>query len=112
MPSSMRSVRTTNPKSWKAMRAGRTPPTSHDLADMTLQTALLQGTRLLEAAGVAVPRLTAEVLLAHALHCERVYLYAHPERQLTEVDSIHHARYLQERLHGNTTHYITQRPEP
>jgi len=49
---------------------------------MTLQTALLQGTRLLEDAVIAVPRLTAEVLLSLALHCERVYLYAHPEREL------------------------------
>ena len=49
---------------------------------MTVQTALLQGTHLLEDAAVAVPRLTAEVLLCHALHAERVYLFAHPEQEL------------------------------
>jgi release factor glutamine methyltransferase len=78
---------------------------------MTAQTALLQGTRLLEDAGIAVPRLTAEVLLSHALHCERVYLYAHPERELVDVEWIHYGRYLHERLQGKPTQYITQRQE-
>ena len=78
---------------------------------MTLQTALLQGTRLLEDAVIAVPRLTAEVLLSHALHCERVYLYAHPERELEDVEWIHYGRYLHERLQGKPTQYITQRQE-
>ena len=48
--------------------------------------AQIQGTTLLEDAGVVVPRLTAEVLLCHAVHCERVYLYAHPEQELRQVD--------------------------
>jgi release factor glutamine methyltransferase len=78
---------------------------------MTVQAALLQGTRLLEDAGIAVPRLTAEVLLSHALHCERVYLYAHPERVLDEVEWIHYGRYLHERLQGKPTQYITHRQE-
>jgi release factor glutamine methyltransferase len=78
---------------------------------MTLQTALLQGTQLLTEAAVAVPRLTAEVLLAHALKCERVYLYAHPEQELREVEWIHYGRYLHERLRGKPTQYITKRQE-
>src|ERR1700720_1925768 len=78
---------------------------------MTVQTALLQGSGLLEDAGIAVPRLTAEVLLSHALHCERVYLYAHPERPLQEVEWIHYGRYLHERLQGKPTQYITKRQE-
>ena len=78
---------------------------------MTLQTALLQGTGLLEDAGIAVPRLTAEVLLSHALHRERVYLYAHPEQELKEVEWIHYGRYLHERLQGKPTQYITRRQE-
>ncbi|HXB70530.1 MAG TPA: peptide chain release factor N(5)-glutamine methyltransferase [Candidatus Acidoferrales bacterium] len=78
---------------------------------MTLQTALLQGSGLLEDAGIAVPRLTAEVLLSHALHCERVYLYAHPERELSEVEWIHYGRYLHERMQGKPTQYITKRQE-
>jgi release factor glutamine methyltransferase len=78
---------------------------------MTLHTALLQGTRLLEEAAVPVPRLTAEVLLSHALGRERVYLYAHPEQELQEVEWLHYGRYLQERLQGKPTQYITQRQE-
>jgi release factor glutamine methyltransferase len=78
---------------------------------MTLQTALLQGTRLLEEAGVAVPRLTAEVLLSHAIHRERVYLFAHPEQELREVEWIHYGRYLHERMNGKPTQYITKRQE-
>jgi release factor glutamine methyltransferase len=78
---------------------------------MTVHTALVQGTRLLEDASVAVPRLTAEVLLAHAIHCERVYLFAHPEQELREVEWLHYGRYLHERLEGKPTQYITRRQE-
>jgi len=78
---------------------------------MTVQTALLQGTRLLEEGSIAVPRLTAEVLLAHAMHAERVYLFAHSEQELREVEWIHYGRYLHERMQGKPTQYITKRQE-
>ena len=78
---------------------------------MTLQTALLQGAQLLADAAIAVPRLTAEVLLAHAVRCSRTYLYAHPEQELKEVEWIHYGRYLHERLGGKPTQYITGRQE-
>jgi release factor glutamine methyltransferase len=78
---------------------------------MTLQDALVQGTKLLQDAGIAVPRLTAEVLLCHAIHCERPFLYAHPEQALREVEWIHYGRYLHERLNGKPTQYITGRQE-
>jgi release factor glutamine methyltransferase len=81
------------------------------MATMTLQTALLQGTELLENGAIAVPRLTAEVLLAHAVHCSRTHLYAHSERELKEVEWIHYGRYLHERLGGKPTQYITGRQE-
>jgi release factor glutamine methyltransferase len=78
---------------------------------VTLQTALLQGTKVLGDAGVEAPRLTAEVLLGHAMHVERVYLYAHPEHELREVEWIHYGRYLHERIQGKPTQYITRRQE-
>jgi release factor glutamine methyltransferase len=78
---------------------------------MTVQTALLQGTKLLEDASIAAPRLTGEVLLAHALHRERTYLYGHPEHVLSEIEWIHYGRYLHERLAGKPTQYITGRQE-
>jgi release factor glutamine methyltransferase len=78
---------------------------------MTLHTALRQGTDLLQDAAIPVARLTAEVLLCHAVHCERSYLYAHPEQELKEVEWIHYGRYLHERLNGKPTQYITRRQE-
>jgi release factor glutamine methyltransferase len=78
---------------------------------MTVHTALQQGARLLEDAGIAVSRLTAEVLLSHAMHAERVYFFAHPERELSEVEWLHYGRYLHERLGGKPTQYITHHQE-
>jgi release factor glutamine methyltransferase len=78
---------------------------------VTLHTALQQGAKLLEGAGVGAPRLTAEVLLCNALHVERAYLYAHPEQELREVEWIHYGRYLHERMLGKPTQYITKRQE-
>jgi release factor glutamine methyltransferase len=78
---------------------------------MTIQTALQQGSRLLEEAGVSAPRLTAEVLLCHALRCERSYLYGHPEQELEHNPWLHFGRYLHERLSGTPTQYITKRQE-
>jgi release factor glutamine methyltransferase len=74
---------------------------------MTVQTALFQGTKLLEEDAIGAPRLTAEVLLAHALRRDRSYLYAHPEEELTETGWIHYGRYLHQRLQGRPTQYIT-----
>ncbi|MGA8029579.1 MAG: peptide chain release factor N(5)-glutamine methyltransferase [Bryobacteraceae bacterium] len=78
---------------------------------MTVETALLQGTAILEQSSVSVPRLTAEVLLCHAMHCERAYLYAHSEDELAQRAWIHYGRYLNERLKGKPTQYITHRQE-
>ena len=78
---------------------------------MTLHTALRQGAKLLENAAVDAPRLTAEVLLCHALRLERPYLYAHPEQELREVEWIHYGRYLHERIEGKPAQYITKRQE-
>ncbi len=78
---------------------------------MTIHTALLQGLELLEESGDTVPRLTAEVLLAHALKRDRVYLVAHSEQHLTDLEWLHYGRYLHERLQGKPTQYITGRQE-
>ena len=78
---------------------------------MDISAALLQGQKLLEDASVAVPRLTAEVLLAHAIGCERAWLFAHSDEPLREVWWIHYGRYLHERMQGKPTQYITGRQE-
>src|SRR5271166_667388 len=78
---------------------------------MDVRMALKQGQDLLDDARIAAPRLTAEVLLAHAIGCDRTWLYAHPEEQLREVWWIHYGRYLHERIQGKPTQYITGRQE-
>ena len=78
---------------------------------LDIRAAVQQGAQILLDAGVPVPRLTAEVLLAHALRRDRVYLYAHPEQELREVEWIHYGRYLHERAQGKPTQYITGRQE-
>jgi release factor glutamine methyltransferase len=78
---------------------------------LKIQAALRQGTQLLEEARVDAPRLTAEVLLCHALGREKTFLYAHPEDELSELAWIHYGRYLHERLQGKPTQYITHRQE-
>lgn len=78
---------------------------------LTVKSALLQGTTLLEEAGAGAPRLTAEVLLAHALRRDRVFLYSHSEDELSESAWIHYGRYLHTRISGVPTQYITKRQE-
>ncbi|MBC7928755.1 MAG: peptide chain release factor N(5)-glutamine methyltransferase [Bryobacteraceae bacterium] len=78
---------------------------------MTLRTALEQGTSILSDATISVPRLTAEVLLCHALGRERVWLYAHANDELSEIGWIHYGRYLYQRTTGRPTQYITGRQE-
>ncbi|MBI4877990.1 MAG: peptide chain release factor N(5)-glutamine methyltransferase [Acidobacteria bacterium] len=78
---------------------------------MNLQTALRQGAELLERGAIPAPRLTAEVLLCHALDRERVYLYAHPEEEISERAWARYGRSLDERLGGKPTQYITGRQE-
>jgi release factor glutamine methyltransferase len=45
------------------------------------------------------------------LGCERAWLFAHPEHDLTDVQWLHYGRYLHERLKGKPTQYITRRQE-
>lgn len=78
---------------------------------LTVQAALLQGVEILEKAAIPVPRLTAEVLLGHAMHCDRAYLYAHADEELSRRAWIHYGRYLDERLRGKPTQYVTGRQE-
>jgi release factor glutamine methyltransferase len=78
---------------------------------LTIQTALDQGADLLNKSGISASRLTAEVLLCHALRCERSYLYAHGSDELSTNGWIHFGRYLDERLKGKPTQYITKQQE-
>lgn len=78
---------------------------------MTVRKALLEACRLLEDGAIPSARLTAEVLLCRALGCERSFLYSHPEQELTEAVRVTFGGYLQQRLEGKPTQYITRRQE-
>lgn len=78
---------------------------------MKLAAALRQGAELLAREGIEPARLTAEILLAHAVRRERTYLYSHPEAELTELEWLHFGRYLHERIRGKPVQYITGRQE-
>lgn len=78
---------------------------------LDVRTALLQGTKLLEDSAVDAPRLTAEVLLAHAIECRREWLFAHATDELQELWWIHYGRYLHQRMGGMPTQYITGKQE-
>jgi release factor glutamine methyltransferase len=45
------------------------------------------------------------------MRCDRPYLYAHGPDELTELAWIHYGRYLNERLKGKPTQYITKKQE-
>jgi release factor glutamine methyltransferase len=81
------------------------------LSFLDIRSAVAQGTDLLARAGVAEARLTAELLLCHALGRERVHVFAHPEQELREVEWIHYGRYLDQRMRGKPLQYITHRQE-
>jgi release factor glutamine methyltransferase len=72
-----------------------------------LQAAVLQ----LEEAGIGSSRRNAELLMMFVLGCDRAYLYAHPERELTSGE---HGRYeaaIAERSRGVPAQYITGHQE-
>jgi release factor glutamine methyltransferase len=65
----------------------------------------------LTAANVPSPRLNAETLIMFVLSCDRAYLHAHPERELTTDESSRYEQALSERATGIPTQYITGHQE-
>ena len=60
---------------------------------------------------VPSPRLNAELLLLFVLNRERAYLYAHPERELTDDEQSRYDEVTAERARGCPTQYITGHQE-
>jgi len=78
---------------------------------MQLNHALRQAVAHLEENHVGSPRMNAEVLLMFVLGCDRAYLYAHPERELSrEAESRYHDA-LAQRARGIPAQYITGHQE-
>jgi release factor glutamine methyltransferase len=67
-------------------------------------------TRLI-ASNVPSPRLNAELLMMFVLSCDRAYLFAHPERELTADELSCYEAALAERARGVPAQYITGHQE-
>ncbi|MGH9602019.1 MAG: peptide chain release factor N(5)-glutamine methyltransferase [Terriglobales bacterium] len=78
---------------------------------MRLRQALNSGIEKLESAHVGSPRMNAEVLLMFVLACDRAYLYAHPEREVTAAELARYDEALAERARGRPSQYITGHQE-
>jgi release factor glutamine methyltransferase len=76
-----------------------------------LKQALTAAIDRLTANQVPSPRMNAELLLLFTLGCDRAYLYAHPERELTEGEQIRYDAALTERARGVPAQYITGHQE-
>jgi release factor glutamine methyltransferase len=76
-----------------------------------LKPALTDAITRLQADQVPSPRLNAELLLMFTLNCDRVYLYAYPERELTNVETAAYQAALKERARGVPAQYITGHQE-
>ena len=65
----------------------------------------------LSARQVPSPRMNAELLLMFTLGCDRAFLYAHPERELTNEEQSRYNAALAERSRGMPAQYITGHQE-
>jgi release factor glutamine methyltransferase len=78
---------------------------------VTLRDALTSAISRLTATNVPSPRLNAELLLMFTLGCDRAYLHAHPERELTKDETARYDHALAQRSSGIPTQYITGHQE-
>ena len=75
----------------------------------TIQRLLLWTSDFFERRGIDSPRLTAELLLAHALEMERVRLYIEFDRPLEEPERARFRDLVRRRADGAPTYYLTGR---
>ena len=78
---------------------------------MQLKHALTSAIARFTAQQIPSPRLNAELLLMFTLNCDRAYLHAHPERELTADEATRYDSALAERARGVPTQYITGHQE-
>jgi len=76
-----------------------------------LRDALAFAVSRLTAAQVPSPRLNAELLLMFTLRCDRAYLHAHSERELTTEETCLYHQAITQRASGMPAQYITQHQE-
>ena len=78
---------------------------------MLLKEALTSAVERLTASGVGSPRMNAELLLRFVLSCDRAYIFAHPERDLTLAELARYEETLNQRAQGIPAQYITGHQE-
>ena len=78
---------------------------------MQVKQALTQAIEQLERAEQGSPRMNAEVLLMFVLGCDRAYLYAHPERELTPDQQERYEQAIARRADGYPSQYIAGHQE-
>jgi len=76
-----------------------------------LRAALRAAIARLEKCDVPSAPLAAELLLMHVLQCDRTWLYAHPESELSPEDAAAYAQLIERRSEGVPTQYLTGRQE-
>ena len=78
---------------------------------MQLRESLASAIAHLTARNVPSPRMNAELLIMFTLSCDRAYLYAHPERELTSDETRRYDETLSRRANGVPAQYITGHQE-
>ena len=78
---------------------------------MQLKDSLSTAIARLTTENVPSPRMNAELLLMFTLSCDRAYLFAHPERELTPEEESRYEAALAERSRGVPAQYITGHQE-
>src|SRR5882724_6423887 len=78
---------------------------------MDFRTALKHGIVQLRSAHVASDTLAAELLLLHATHRERTYLYSHSEAELTDEEECAYQSLLDRRISGVPVQHLTGKQE-
>lgn len=78
---------------------------------MQLKDSLAAAIARLTAENVPSPRMNAELLLMFTLGCDRAYLFAHPERNLSSEQETRYEAALAERSRGVPAQYITGHQE-
>jgi release factor glutamine methyltransferase len=76
-----------------------------------LRQALNSAVERLTTERVPSPRMNAELLIMFTLDCDRAYLYAHPERELTAEETSRYDEALARRATGVPAQYITGHQE-
>ena len=82
-----------------------------EIVSVQLKQALNAAVSRLTAEQVPSPQMNAELLLRFVLGCDRAYLFAHPERELTPDEQSRYEAALAERARGVPAQYITGHQE-